>query len=159
MTWPPPLPAADITNVTDQNDRHPADHNQIAEALESIVENVDPVLGRASGAGGGGSVGTGNTTFATVTIPTTGQWSLFGKLEWDLSVDAAGRTYTAELWDGTTVLDSVRIRAAATSDRNGVALLFRGTITADTVVVLRARASATGGTALASLPRLVAIAG
>lgn len=37
MAWPPELPTPDITNLTEQNERHPDDHNQIAVALAELV--------------------------------------------------------------------------------------------------------------------------
>jgi hypothetical protein len=40
MAWPPTIPAANITNTTEQNNRHPADHNALSAALPDIVDFV-----------------------------------------------------------------------------------------------------------------------
>jgi hypothetical protein len=41
VTWPPPTPPNNRANTTPQLDDHPADHNKIANALDTLVDRAD----------------------------------------------------------------------------------------------------------------------
>jgi len=60
VAWPPPVPTNGRTNTTPQLDLHPADHNQIADALATLVAKVP--LGR-QGSATSASTGAITTTF------------------------------------------------------------------------------------------------
>lgn len=70
MAWPPTIPAANVTNTTEQNNRHPADHNAIAAALTDVVGFV--AVGPANIAD---VVATGNFS-ATLNMRRSGEWGV-----------------------------------------------------------------------------------
>lgn len=45
VTWPPPTPPNTRANGTAQLDNHPADHNRIADALDTIIARLGSVAG------------------------------------------------------------------------------------------------------------------
>ena len=160
-----------IMSFADATERDTALTGVLAEGLFAYLADADIVTryngslwvrysGSVDDSGAGGAILTSNTSFATVVVP-AGTWSFIGKAEWDVALSVSARDYTAELYDGTTVLDTTRWANPTNSARGAVALLARAAFTAaSTTVVLRARASATGsGTQLVVAPKLVAIPG
>jgi len=55
VAWPPPTPPNTRTNATDQLDAHPSDHNRIADALDTIVAQLDVTAWAALTLGSGWS--------------------------------------------------------------------------------------------------------
>jgi len=123
----------------------------------AVADEINAMSGREFDQGAGGAVGTSNTTYATITVP-AGDHAVFGRGNFELATSGTGRTYTVELWDGTTVLDTALLVNVATTQSASWSLQYHGTFTAGSVVV-RARASATGGTQLISRVSILAIAG
>jgi hypothetical protein len=74
MPWPPVVPPTTRANTTAQQDQHPTDHNQLAQALTDIVTKINALpLGRvASVAPTAATAGIGNAivdlTGASVTF-------------------------------------------------------------------------------------------
>lgn len=53
VAWPPPTPPNGRANSTPQVDAHPSDHNRIADALDTIIAQLDvtPWVAAAYGSG------------------------------------------------------------------------------------------------------------
>jgi hypothetical protein len=105
--WPPPTPPNTRANATAQLDSHPADHNLMADALDTLIMRAGGlVLVRAVGVAGTGQAG--NTiTVCTLVVPAapagaTARLGLFAYAA-QFGVPAADPVCTMTLFDPSPV--------------------------------------------------------
>jgi len=119
MPWPPTLPStADVSNTTLQANRHPGDHNLIADALPLMVTRQDQQLMgvvRGTNTVNAAQSGWGVALTQALTIPAPGFLICGGTIEWWPTSAGGGGTNIALTWDGTTMV----IFVLSTSTTNG----------------------------------------
>jgi hypothetical protein len=130
--------------------------------------NWTRVTGSEAASGAGGTLGATATSYASVTLP-PGRWTIIGKGHASGSATGGGGTAMisaqADLFDGTSALDTVTLGESITSGGGstsvsldtGFSLLYVATLTVSTTVNLRAKVTA--GTASVSDIKLSAIPG
>lgn len=119
MPWPPVVPPATRTDATAQLAVHAADHNQAAQALTDIVNQVNTkttsrlVSGSSTSGAGGISADTDVVNTGNVTTLAGHRYKITGMLVG--SMVGAGGNLFVKLTDGTTQLAAAIVTVAAAS--------------------------------------------